>query len=56
MNTELYREIVAIVDEQTYESEHQRNIAIHKYMVWVNTATQPLELSQHLREMKYRMN
>jgi hypothetical protein len=56
MNIETYREIVAIVDEQTYESEHQRNIAIHKYMVWVNTATQPLALSRQLREMKCRKN
>lgn len=56
MDIELYRKIVAIVDEQTYESEHQRNMAIHKYMVCGTIANQPLELSRHLREMKYGMN
>lgn len=56
MNIETYRKIVAIVDEDTYESEHQRNMAIHRYMVCETIAKQPLELSQHLREMKYRMN
>lgn len=56
MNIERYREIIAAVDEQTYESEHQRNLAIHKYMARENVADMSLAWSRRLREMKYGMN
>lgn len=53
MNAETYRKIKNLVDEQTYESEHQRNLAIHKYMIHVNAininvSNMPPELAQCL--------
>ncbi len=56
MNIERYNEIVAAVDEDTYESEHQRNLTIHRYVTRENVADMSLAWSQRLREMKYGMN